>query len=208
MSQPSSGFLETTGAPTREDVTQADRERAAVYLDEVELMPASMLAMVRIGHPVDHALSIHFARCRHAYTARPDAGDDVERELAARKAVNTIIANLIGPLIPDFADRMRVGNEATTRIMAAMREGVDREMVDRPDDDALLPHLPETVRSEKRCGLQRSAWLTGWFIPWSPRNDNENAEGPWSHWVALAHTILKADAAAIAALSRKERTEA
>lgn len=66
---------------------------------------------------------------------------------------------------------------------------------DRPDDDALDPHLPDHVSGAKRCGIQRG-WITGWFVPWSPRNDNQNAEGPWSDWVALAHAILAADAAA------------
>lgn len=67
-----------------------------------------------------------------ALTARPDAGDeDVERDLSARKTINTIIAGLIGPLVPDFAERVRLGNEATTAIIAAMREGVDRGMVER-----------------------------------------------------------------------------
>ncbi|WBO23980.1 hypothetical protein [Sphingomonas abietis] len=74
------------------------------------------------------------------------------------------------------------------------------EKAARPEDDALIPHLPEHLSAERRCGIQRSAWLTGWFVPWSPRNDNENAEGPWSHWVDLAHKIIEADKAAIAAL--------
>lgn len=71
---------------------------------------------------------------------------------------------------------------------------------ERPDDEALDPHLPDTVKSERRCGIQRSDWMTGWFVPWSPRNDNQNAEGPWSHWVALAHAIIAADEKAILAL--------
>jgi hypothetical protein len=66
----------------------------------------------------------------------------------------------------------------------------------RPDDDALEPHLPEHVQGARRCGIQRSAWLPGWFVGWSPRNDNENAEGPWSDWVALARAILATDAEA------------
>lgn len=63
----------------------------------------------------------------------------------------------------------------------------------RLDDDALDPHLPEHIRGEKRLGIQRSDWMSGWFVPWSPRNDNQNAEGPWSHWVQLAHAIITAD---------------
>lgn len=75
------------------------------------------------------------------------------------------------------------------------------EMIERPTDDELDPHLPESVRGAKRCGIQRSVWLTGWFVGWSPRNDNENAEGPWSDWVVLAHKILAEDTKARAALA-------
>lgn len=71
----------------------------------------------------------------------------------------------------------------------------------RPDDELLLEHLPDALRGEKRCGIQRSDWLTGWFVPWSPRNDNQNAEGPWNHWVELARKILEADRKALAALA-------
>lgn len=83
--------------------------------------------------------------------------------------------------------------------LAAITARFDPSDANRPSDEQLEAHLPESVRAEKRCGIQRSAWMTSWFVPWSPRNDNENAEGPWSHWVALAHEILKADAKAIAA---------
>ena len=69
----------------------------------------------------------------------------------------------------------------------------------RLDDDALDPHLPEHIRGEKRLGIQRSDWLPGWFVPWSPRNDNQNAEGPWAHWVQLAREIIAADEKAHAA---------
>ena len=69
----------------------------------------------------------------------------------------------------------------------------------RPSDDDLALHLPESIEAAKRCGIQSSDWLTGWFVPWSPRNDNQNAEGPWSDWVALARAILAADAKALAA---------
>lgn len=69
------------------------------------------------------------------------------------------------------------------------------------DDEALDPHLPDSIKSERRCGIQRSDWITGWFVPWSPRNDNQNAEGPWSHWVALARNIIAADEKARAALA-------
>lgn len=72
-------------------------------------------------------------------------------------------------------------------------------MSERPSDDVLLPFLPEHIKGATRCGIQRGVWMDEWFVPWSPRNSNENAEGPWSDWVALANAILAADAAAITA---------
>jgi hypothetical protein len=36
------------------------------------------------------------------------------------------------------------------------------------------------IDAAKRCGVQ-----------WSPRNDNNNAEGTWDHWVDLAVKILQ-----------------
>ncbi|PTR08652.1 MULTISPECIES: hypothetical protein [unclassified Novosphingobium] len=86
---------------------------------------------------------------------------------------------------------------ASERKLAAVKASDDAP---RPDDDDLLPHLPETIQGERRCGIQRSEWLDGWFVPWSPRNDNQNAEGPWSHWVALAHKIIETDNKATAKL--------
>lgn len=82
--------------------------------------------------------------------------------------------------------------------------------IERPADDELDAFLPEHLKAERRCGIQRSLWLGGWFVPWSPRNDNENAEGPWSHWVALAHAILLEDDKAIAAYRAQQggRTDA
>ena len=68
----------------------------------------------------------------------------------------------------------------------------------RPDDDALEPHLPECIKAAKRCGVQKCEWLPGWYVSWSPRNGNNNAEGGWSDWVALAHEILRIDQEAIA----------
>ncbi|MCW1431359.1 hypothetical protein [Novosphingobium sp. JCM 18896] len=56
--------------------------------------------------------------------------------------------------------------------------------------------LPERIAGGRRCGVEKSAWLDGWFISWSPRNDNQNAEGPWEDWVSLAKAILAADEAA------------
>lgn len=43
----------------------------------------------------------------------------------------------------------------------------------------------------KRCGVQWPPWMGDWFTSLSPRNDNNNAEGPWDHWVDLAILILR-----------------
>lgn len=42
----------------------------------------------------------------------------------------------------------------------------------------------------KRCGVQWTPWMGDWFTSWSPRNDNNNSEGHWDHWVDLAIQIL------------------
>lgn len=46
------------------------------------------------------------------------------------------------------------------------------------------------AQSAKRCGVQHTPWMGDWFTSWSPRNDNNNAEGTWDHWVDLALHIL------------------
>src|ERR1700704_1208480 len=47
------------------------------------------------------------------------------------------------------------------------------------------------VQAAKRCGMQWAPWMGDWFTSWSPRNSNNNAEGPWDHWVDLALAILQ-----------------
>lgn len=47
------------------------------------------------------------------------------------------------------------------------------------------------LQSGKRCGLEWAPWMGDWFTSWSPRNSNNNAEGPWDHWVDLALQILQ-----------------
>ena len=44
-------------------------------------------------------------------------------------------------------------------------------------------------KAGKRLGLQ---WAPhgDWFVSWSPRNSNSNAEGQWDQWVDLAIAIL------------------
>ncbi|MGW6790022.1 hypothetical protein [Streptomyces chartreusis] len=46
------------------------------------------------------------------------------------------------------------------------------------------------LSSGKRCGVQWTPWMGDFFTSWSPRNSNNNAEGPWDHWVDLALKIL------------------
>lgn len=62
--------------------------------------------------------------------------------------------------------------------------------------DKSMPGEPGAIvaRAGRRLAVQRSAWLNDWYISYSPRNDNQNAEGDWAEWVALAREILAADA--------------
>jgi hypothetical protein len=39
--------------------------------------------------------------------------------------------------------------------------------------------------------MERSEWMGDWFMSYSPRNDNSNAEGQWDQWVSLALQILQ-----------------
>ena len=71
-------------------------------------------------------------------------------------------------------------------------------------EEEIFERLPEVIKGDRRCAITKSAWIDGWFVPWSPRNENQNAEGPWEHWVALAHAIIKADAEARAGQEPKE----
>jgi hypothetical protein len=75
-------------APMREDVTQADREAAAVVFDrrsreaanrEVSLLNQHYAKVIRAGEGDDFDAVQSVAVCRRlAHTARPDAGDEVE----------------------------------------------------------------------------------------------------------------------------------
>ncbi len=69
------------------------------------------------------------------YSQTPDA---VREALERRKAVNAILAPLLAPLVPDVAERIRIGNEACTAILAALDsragdagEGQDRKFAFR-----------------------------------------------------------------------------
>lgn len=48
-----------------------------------------------------------------------------------------------------------------------------------------------TIGAGKRLGLEWCPWMDDWFVSWSPRNSNSNAEGPWDQWVDLALMILQ-----------------
>ncbi len=47
------------------------------------------------------------------------------------------------------------------------------------------------ISAGKRCGVRWAPWMGDGFTSWSPRNGNDNAEGPWDHWVDLAIAVLK-----------------
>jgi hypothetical protein len=42
----------------------------------------------------------------------------------------------------------------------------------------------------KRLGVAWTPWMGDWFISFSPRNSNGNAEGSWCQWANLAAAIL------------------
>jgi len=164
-----------TAAPMRDDAMQT-------WEDAWDALPDGMHAYTRARQAGINALGV-------ARAARHDAADGYTTAFYEIATMLGIGARAASPA-DMWRDQMRPKLEALTKSPSA---------VVRPSDETLDGFLPESVRAEKRCGIQRSAWLSGWYVPWSPRNDNENAEGPWSHWVALAHEILKADAKAIAA---------
>lgn len=62
-----------------------------------------------------------------------------------------------------------------------------------PDGSARRDPRDYVCAGARRLAMCKSEWLTDWYISHSPRNDNQNAEGTWDEWVALARAILKAD---------------
>lgn len=48
----------------------------------------------------------------------------------------------------------------------------------------------EIVSGGRRCGVAKSGVLSDWYVSYSPRNDNMNAEGRWEDWANLARRIL------------------
>ncbi len=53
------------------------------------------------------------------------------------------------------------------------------------------------LSAAKRLGLDWTPWMGDWFVSWSPRNSNSNAEGTWEHWTELAIRILQHQATAL-----------
>lgn len=53
------------------------------------------------------------------------------------------------------------------------------------------------VTAGKRLALTHYGHIGDWFNSYSPRNDNDNAEGPWDQWVDLAVMILQHEATRI-----------
>lgn len=56
------------------------------------------------------------------------------------------------------------------------------------------PRKPVTYFSAgRRLAMHQSEWLPSFYVSYSPRNDNSNAEGPWEEWVDLARQIIAED---------------
>lgn len=45
--------------------------------------------------------------------------------------------------------------------------------------------------SSRKLAIRASIYSSDWYISYSPKNDNEYAEGKWDEWVSLAHEVLK-----------------
>ena len=187
-------------------IEQIDRDAAADYLEA-----RGERALALRARNVGGTLAEAFARHRiSALSARPASNYVMVRE------IETVTGDFctepgepfyrieIDGFCADFDYREAADNfAAAINARIAARPAVAEDVVERvarPDDDAIFPHLPQHIKGGKRCGVEKSEWLDGWFVSWSPRNDNQNAEGVWSDWVALANAILEADRAAIAAM--------
>ena len=51
----------------------------------------------------------------------------------------------------------------------------------------------EILAAGSRLAIRASEVLDDWYVPFSPRNSSQCAEGSWSEWVALANKILQRD---------------
>ena len=93
-------------------VTQADRDAAAKCYAE----------FVGFEEAVDEGdwMAGHFARHRISHSIPGDVGTVRIDNLAARKAVNCVLAPLLAPYISDMPELIEVGNQACTEILAAL----------------------------------------------------------------------------------------
>lgn len=67
-----------------------------------------------------------------------------------------------------------------------------------PDLETQLDENPDPkthvyIVAGRRLAMMSVMEFTDWYISHSPRNGNQNAEGPWSEWVQLAKLILAED---------------
>lgn len=67
-------------------------------------------------------------------------------------------------------------------------DGKDHHM-DWADASKSFEAIP-VLKGGKRLGIRWTPWMGDWFVSWSPRNDNEHAEGQWFQWAHLAAAIL------------------
>ncbi|MGY2734927.1 hypothetical protein [Sphingomonas sp. UYP23] len=119
-------------------VIQADRDRLADHLNPEGLPeePGGWVYSVRHGDEDSYSFLKLLASHRLAHTARPDAGDEVERvaEAIGRederiKRINESAAARQPP--SEHVGRMEADKYLARAAIAAMREGVDRGMVER-----------------------------------------------------------------------------
>jgi len=47
------------------------------------------------------------------------------------------------------------------------------------------------IKGVKRATVVWTPWMGDWFVSFSPRNGNNNAEGTWDHWAQIALSILQ-----------------
>lgn len=67
------------------------------------------------------------------------------------------------------------------------------EQADDQSEDSSIHPDNFAINAARRLGMRKSDWLGNWYVSWSPRNCNNNAEGPWEDWVELARRILAED---------------
>jgi hypothetical protein len=53
--------------------------------------------------------------------------------------------------------------------------------------------MKDYIASGRRLAVKKSEHMDDWYVSYSPRNDNSNAEGDWAEWVDLAERILAED---------------